>query len=80
LTEARYREGVDPFLNVLVAQRAYYTAQTELVQTKLTAGHNRVDLYQSLGGDPLIANAPVCDVTYVSSASSAKLESQCSPM
>ena len=80
LTEARYREGVDPFLNVLVAQRAYYTAQTELVQTKLTAGHNRVDLYQSLGGDPLIANAPVCDVTYVSSASSAKLASQCSPM
>ena len=80
LTETRYREGVDPFLNVLVAQRSYYTAQTALVQTKLTAGHNRVDLYQSLGGDPLIANAPVCDVTYVSSASSAKLASQCSPM
>jgi hypothetical protein len=80
LTEARWREGVDPFLNVLVAQRAYYTAQTELVQTKLTAGQSRVALYQSLGGDPLIANAPVCDVTYVSSASSAKLASQCSPM
>ena len=27
LTEARYRAGIDPFLNVLVAQRSYYSAQ-----------------------------------------------------
>ena len=37
LTESRYRAGVDPFLNVLIAQRTYYTAQTALIQTKLTA-------------------------------------------
>jgi multidrug efflux system outer membrane protein len=80
LTEARYKAGIDPFLNVLVAQRSYYSAQTAYVQTKATAGHNRVDLYQSLGGDPLIATAPLCNVTYVSSANSAKLASQCSPM
>jgi len=80
LTEARYRAGVDPFLNVLVAQRSYYTAQTALVQTTLTAGQNKVDLYQSLGGDSLLQTAPLCDVTYVSSANSAKLASQCSPM
>jgi multidrug efflux system outer membrane protein len=80
LTESRYKAGVDPFLNVLVAQRAYYTAQTALVQTKATAGHNRVALYQSLGGDPLLQTAPLCDVVYVSSANSAKLASQCSPM
>ena len=80
LTEARYRAGVDPFLNVLVAQRSYYTAQTALVQTKLTAGQNKVDLYQSLGGDSLLQTAPLCDVTYVNSANSAKLASQCSPM
>jgi multidrug efflux system outer membrane protein len=80
LTEARYRAGVDPFLNVLVAQRSYYTAQTQFVQTKLTAGQNRVALYQSLGGDALLETAPLCQVTYVSSASSAKLASQCSPM
>jgi multidrug efflux system outer membrane protein len=80
LSEARYRAGVDPFLNVLVAQRAYYTAQNVLVQTKAVAGHNRVDLYQSLGGDPLIATAPLCDVVYGNSANSAKLASQCSPM
>ena len=80
LTEARYRAGIDPFLNVLVAQRSYYSAQTALVQTKLTAAQNRVALYQSLGGDSLLQTAPLCDVTYVSNASSAKLASQCSPM
>ncbi len=80
LEEARYRAGIDPFLNVLVAQRSYYGAQNSLVQTKATAGHNRVALYQSLGGDPLIATAPLCNVSYASSANSAKLVSQCSPM
>ena len=80
LTEARYRAGIDPFLNVLVAQRSYYTAQNTLVQTKATAAHNRVALYQTLGGDSLLQHAPLCDVTYVSSANSAKLASQCSPM
>ena len=80
LENARYRAGIDPFLNVLVAQRSFYSARNSLVQTKATALHNRVALYQSLGGDPLIANAPLCNVTYVSSASSAKLASQCSPM
>lgn len=80
LTEARYRAGVDPFLNVLVAQRSYYTAQNALVQTKLTAGRNKVALYQSLGGDSLLQSAPPCGVTFVSSANSAKLASQCSPM
>jgi multidrug efflux system outer membrane protein len=80
LTESRYRAGVDPFLNVLVAQRSYYTAQTTLVQTKQIAAQNRVALYTSLGGDPLISTAPVCDVRYESSANSAKLASQCSPM
>jgi outer membrane protein, multidrug efflux system len=80
LTEARYRAGVDPFLNVLVAQRSYYSAQTALVQTKATAGHNRVALYQTLGGDSLLQTAPLCNVTYVNSANSAKLASQCSPM
>jgi multidrug efflux system outer membrane protein len=78
LTEARYRAGVDPFLDVLVAQRAYYTAQTSLVQTKATAGHNRVDLYQALGGDPLISTSPVCGVDYVSNGGNATLVTDCS--
>jgi multidrug efflux system outer membrane protein len=79
LTEARYRAGVDPFLNVLVAQRSYYTAQTALVQTKATAARNRVDLYQSIGGDALIATGPVCDVRYVSNGGNATLATACPP-
>ena len=77
LTEARYRAGIDPFLDVLVAQRSYYTAQNALVQTKATAGHNRVDLYQSLGGDPLIATSPVCGVDYVSNGANSTLVTDC---
>ncbi|MGN6057234.1 MAG: efflux transporter outer membrane subunit [Sphingomicrobium sp.] len=80
LTEARYRAGIDPFLNVLDAQRSYYAVQQTFVNTRLTAAQNRVTLYQSLGGDSLLQTAPLCNVTYVSSASSAKLASQCSPM
>ena len=80
LTEARYRAGIDPFLNVLDAQRSYYAVQQTLVLTRRTAAQNRVALYQSLGGDALLQNAPLCNVTYVSSANNAKLASQCSPM
>jgi multidrug efflux system outer membrane protein len=80
LEEARYREGIDSYLNYLDAQRSYYAAQRVLVQTKLTAAQNRVTLYSTLGGDSLLQTAPLCDVTYVKSASSAKLASQCSPM
>ena len=60
-----------------MAQRSYYSAQQVLVQTKATAGHNRVALYQSLGGDPLIANSPLCAVTYVGSGSRPTLATQC---
>jgi multidrug efflux system outer membrane protein len=77
LTEARYRAGIDPFLNVLDAQRSYYGVQQTLVNTRLTAAQNRVALYQSLGGDPLIANAPVCPVKYISNGGNATLVTQC---
>ena len=53
LTEARYREGIDPFLNVLDSQRSYYSAQRTLALGRLTAALNIVDLYQALGGDSL---------------------------
>lgn len=60
LTEARYRAGIDPFLTVLDAQRSYYAAQQQMVQTKLTAAQNIVTLYQSIGGDNLLQSTPVC--------------------
>ena len=53
LSEARYREGIDNFLNSLDAQRSYYFAQQTLVLSKLTAAINLVDLYEALGGDSL---------------------------
>jgi len=55
LTEARYKNGIDSFLNSLDAQRSYYSAQQTLVLAKLAAAQNRVDLYRSLGGDSLLA-------------------------
>jgi multidrug efflux system outer membrane protein len=60
LTEARYRAGVDPYLNVLSAQQSYYAAQQQMVQIKLTAAQNIVDTYQSIGGDALLQATPVC--------------------
>ena len=62
LTEARYRAGIDPFLTVLVAQRSYYTAQQQMVQTKLGAAQNLVTIYQTIGGDTLMQGTPVCAV------------------
>ena len=49
-------------------------------RTRLTAAQNRVTLYQALGGDSLLQTAPLCGVSYVNSANSAKLASQCSPI
>jgi outer membrane protein, multidrug efflux system len=81
LTEARYRAGIDPFLNVLDAQRSYYAAQQAMVQTKLTAAQNLVTTYQTIGGDALLQGTPVCQALPGDNiASNAKLASQCSPM
>ena len=51
LTDASYRGGVGTFLDSLDSQRTLYAAQQTLVSTQLTAGQNRVTLYQVLGGD-----------------------------
>lgn len=81
LVEARYNAGIDPYLNVLSAQQSYYSAQRILVQTKLTAAQNMVDVYQAIGGDALLQATPICQpLPGDSNASNAKLASQCSPM
>jgi len=77
LEEARYRAGIDPFLNVLDSQRSYYAVQETLVNTRRTAAQNRVTLYQSLGGDSLIENSPLCSVDYVSNGGNATLATDC---
>ena len=60
LTEARYRAGIDPYLNVLSAQQSYYGAQQAIVQIKLTAAQNLVTTYETIGGDVLLQATPVC--------------------
>jgi len=59
LSEARYRAGIDNFLATLVAQRASYSAQQQLVATRLEEARNLVDVYQALGGDDFIRNTAV---------------------
>lgn len=58
LSEARYREGIDSFLLTLDSQRAYFSAQQTLVQMRLEAASNLVDLYRALGGDALYGPQP----------------------
>lgn len=79
LTEARYRAGIDPFLTVLDAQRSYYAAQQQMVQTKLTAAQNLVTTYQTIGGDASLQTTPVCQPLPGDRAGSVPTLAQCSP-
>ncbi|MES2497850.1 MAG: efflux transporter outer membrane subunit [Pseudomonadota bacterium] len=54
LVNARYREGIDPYLNMLDAQRTAYSAARTLASARLIKAQNLVTLYQALGGDQLI--------------------------
>lgn len=58
LENARYRQGVDPYLNVLTAQRTLYTARRTQASTRLLRADNLVILYRTLGGDELIDGRP----------------------
>jgi len=55
---ARYREGVDPYLNALDAQRTLYGARQSQTATRLARAQNLVALYLSVGGDPVIEAMP----------------------
>ena len=57
LANARYRGGVDSFLQALDAQRTNYAARRNLVATELEAARNRVTLYRALGGETAGADA-----------------------
>jgi multidrug efflux system outer membrane protein len=50
LSNARYERGADTYLNVLVAERALYSAQQTQISTALAALANAVELYRALGG------------------------------
>lgn len=51
LTEARYRAGVDSFLDNLLAQRSLFTARRQEAQVELARLRNRATVYRVLGGD-----------------------------
>ncbi len=50
LTEARFRNGADNYFNVLVMQRAMYSAQQTLIGVRLAKQANLITLYKTLGG------------------------------
>jgi multidrug efflux system outer membrane protein len=58
LFDARYRQGVDPYLNSLIAERTLYSAQQTLTATRFLKADNLVTLYRVLGGDQLIDSMP----------------------
>lgn len=50
LSDLRYRNGVDNYLQLLDAQRTLFTAEQSLLQARLQRLNNLVELYKSLGG------------------------------
>lgn len=51
LASQRFRAGIDDNLAELDAQRALFSAQQTLVQTRLARMSNLVNLYKALGAD-----------------------------
>ena len=50
LAELRYKNGISSYLDLLDGQRALFTAETLVVQTRLQQLQNKVLLYRALGG------------------------------
>lgn len=50
LSEARYRSGIDSYLNSLVAERSWYSARQNLISLRLLEQTNRINLYKAMGG------------------------------
>lgn len=50
LAQTRYKNGIANYLEVLDAERELFTAEQQLLQTRLLKLTNAVDLYRSLGG------------------------------
>jgi outer membrane protein TolC len=46
----RYRSGIDPYLNVLTAQRALLNYQLQAAQSLTAVQSNLIQLYKALGG------------------------------
>ena len=50
MSQARFDRGVDSYLDVLDAQRSWYSARQTLIGNRLDRLTNSVTLYKALGG------------------------------
>lgn len=50
LSDLRYRNGIASYLDLLDAQRSFFTTRQAVVQTRLAQLQNQVTLYKALGG------------------------------
>jgi multidrug efflux system outer membrane protein len=50
LSQARWKNGIDSYLSLLDSQRSFYSAQQNLITTRLSRMANLVTLYKVLGG------------------------------
>ena len=50
LASARFRHGISNYIDVLDSQRSRYTAQQNLISTRLAKRSNLIALYKTLGG------------------------------
>lgn len=64
LSQARFSQGIDSYLNVLDSQRSLYTAQQDLISTRLSRFTNLVTFYKTLGGGWIeTTGTPVATIT-----------------
>ena len=50
LADARYRQGVDSYFEVLTAQQDLFNSRQTLIQLRLARAVNSIGLYKALGG------------------------------
>jgi len=50
LSDVRYKQGLDAYLTVLVAQQSLYSAKQAAVATRLARQSNQITLFKALGG------------------------------
>lgn len=58
LSKQRYQKGADSYLQVLDAQRTWYSAQQQLITGRQAYLASQINLYKALGGGWNIANTP----------------------
>lgn len=68
LSQARFKAGLDSYLNVLDAQRSLFSAEQSLISLQQSSLLTQVNLYKALGGGGLKPTEPVATNTATGSA------------